>query len=90
MITDHAYDAGHPRDDSEGCIADVEINGDSGEYQPCGEPEHKHLESEYPRSVREPDPSYSTVAPHDEPDLYPASSLHFNDDSYDHLHPYVD
>lgn len=48
MITDHAYDAGWPRDDSRGCIADVS----GGEFGPnskdCGQPLSAHHLSEYP------------------------------------------
>jgi hypothetical protein len=40
---DHAYDAGSPRDDSEGCIADVSGLTD------CGEPEERHVYTEYPK-----------------------------------------
>lgn len=49
MITDHRYDAGWPRDDSEGCIASVPcplgtLPGDAD----CGQPEAAHTHSEYP------------------------------------------
>ena len=77
MIDDHLYDSG-PVNTHGPCIAESQ-NGDPH----CGAAEGAHAYSEYSLA---PDGR----APHDEPDLYPARSLHFNDDSYDHLIPYVD
>lgn len=59
MITDHAYDASWPRDDSNGCIATVVIRRGAGsdpwyEDARCGEPLAKHHRSEYPEDPVQP------------------------------------
>ncbi len=47
MITDHRYDAGWPRDDSKGCIAEPPpFQGWRTLF--CGKPEAEHALSEYP------------------------------------------
>jgi hypothetical protein len=48
VITDHRYDAGWPRDDSEGCIAEVPTGVADKTYADCGQPEAQHAHSEYP------------------------------------------
>jgi hypothetical protein len=46
LITDHLYDAGWPRDDSNGCIARPVLYG-TVSLTDCGELEGAHAESEY-------------------------------------------
>lgn len=49
----HRYDAGWPRDDSEGCIVKVPCECDDPDHDGhqstgnCGKPEHAHQLSEY-------------------------------------------
>lgn len=52
FITDHLYDAGFPRNDSKGCIADSGI----GTYglSDCGQPLAAHAHSEYGDGRRDP------------------------------------
>lgn len=51
MITDHAYDAGWPRDDRLGCIADLVSLAPGGSHI-CGMPEEQHEYSEYDNGGR--------------------------------------
>jgi hypothetical protein len=45
-IVDHAYDAGSPRDDSQGCIVQIGSN-EAFVVGRCGRPESEHESSEY-------------------------------------------
>lgn len=74
-ITDHRYDCGPDELTGGPCIADSGI-GSVGLLD-CGQPRAAHAYTEYDH-------------PLEEPGYYPTESLHFDDDSYDHLHPYVD
>lgn len=63
MITDHMYDAGFPRDDSQGCIVLVHMatfgQEDEGGRIECGQPEDEHQDTEYsspPGDMHEPKP----------------------------------
>jgi hypothetical protein len=47
VITDHRYDAGWPREDSQGCIYEVVSLAPGGSHD-CGRPESEHALSEYP------------------------------------------
>lgn len=52
-IKGHPYDAGYPRDDSNGCIATVLTDEDGMEWQEdCGRPLSEHAQSEYPEDGR--------------------------------------
>lgn len=52
-VKDHPYDAGHPRDDSNGCIASLWTSDGSEEwYEPCGQSLAAHAHSEYPEDER--------------------------------------
>lgn len=51
-IKDHRYDAGHPRDDSKGCIFEVAPNAFWEEEAICGRPLTEHAHSEYPEDYR--------------------------------------
>jgi hypothetical protein len=51
VITSHTYDAGWPRYDDAGCIADVETA--DGDVRACRRPLHEHSASEYPSDTLE-------------------------------------
>ena len=58
MITDHAYDAGWPRDDGQGCLYLVPMftfgQPDEGDRAECGQPLSEHANSEYAEDNRAP------------------------------------
>jgi hypothetical protein len=74
-ITDHLYDCGPAEETGGPCIHGTSMYGD------CGQPREAHAATEYDRQNRD--------SMH-EPSACPTSSLQFDDDSHDHLHPYVD
>lgn len=51
-IKDHRYDAGHPRDDSKGCVALVNDAAFWEEEAICGRPLSEHAHSEYAEDGR--------------------------------------
>lgn len=78
MITDHRYDAGWPRDDHDGCIADTLGQEDSGAGGTCGKPEAEHELSEY---QHDPDPEVGALGgialTHDNPgDMHEPKAYH--------------
>lgn len=51
-VKDHRYDAGHPRDDSKGCIYNLNYDWDPDGPELCGRPLSEHYRSEYEEDGR--------------------------------------
>lgn len=86
MIKDHRYDAGWPRDDSQGCIVQV---GSMEAFiaGQCGQPETEHRLSEYPS--QRPDREWSDAGSMHEPPPY-TGELDWANDGSELLHPFID
>lgn len=87
LIRDHLYDAGWPRDDSQGCIADWPSIAPGGVSEPCGKPLSQHALSEYGDGMEEGSSRHPDNMHQPKPYL---GSLNWPDDGSSLLHPFID
>lgn len=86
LVRDHLYDAGWPRDDSQGCIADWPSIAPGGVSDPCGKPLIQHALSEYGDGMDEGERSPGDMH---EPPPY-RGDLDWRNDGSELLHPFID